>query len=182
MRLKHSFGGPIDVRISVRETHHEGWRDHTAAYQLLQEQCAKRLRGVTIRVSGCEDQVAGAPDQLENTLEAVFGDRLIDQRTQPLSLSPEKFDYVLLAVDAHGFKRSGQGVGLGAMGCGQEENPRLVVVQAAEPHNLTIAGQRRNRESVCHGLAESGQMGNDAVELLCASQVPAEASDHLVEN
>src|SRR5579872_6574385 len=132
MCFVNSFGGAVDVSIAVGETHHKGRRDHSPLDQLLEEQSAKSLRSVAILIMRCENQIAGPPDEIEETLKPILGDRLIYEGTQTLALPPEKLDHISLAVDSYGFERSRQSMGLGTVGCGQQENPRLVVIQTAE--------------------------------------------------
>ena len=52
------------------------------------------------------------------------------------------------------------------------------------PRSMTLAptGQRSNRKPIAHRLAERGQIGRNAIDVLRALLVPAEPSDHLVED
>src|SRR5260370_32414376 len=108
--------------------------------------------------------------------------RLIDSRPQTCPLPPKELYYTLLAVDPHGFQCGRQSVCFGAVSCGEQKDSGLVVVETTQSHDLTLAGQCRDCESVSHRLAKSGQMRNDTVEVLSSSKMPAEASDHFVEN
>ena len=56
------------------------------------------------------------------------------------------------------------------------------LIEPAELHVLSLARERGHREAVGERLAEARKVGRDAVVFLRAAVVPAEASDHLVDN
>src|SRR5271165_6801615 len=53
---------------------------------------------------------------------------------------------------------------------------------AAELHYLASSRERGDCKTIAHALAETGQMRNETVKLLGASQMPAEPCDRLVED
>jgi hypothetical protein len=72
--------------------------------------------------------------------------------------------------------------GFGAVGGGEQQHPLVLGAQPAEFHEFPSAGEGGDGEAVAEGLAESGQVGGDAVDALGAVFGPAEAGDHLVED
>src|SRR5690349_14800206 len=55
-------------------------------------------------------------------------------------------------------------------------------MQAAQLHDLPLARQCGNRETIAYALAEGRKVRRNSVEFLCARDVPAKAGDHFIEN
>ena len=72
--------------------------------------------------------------------------------------------------------------GLGAVRRRKQKHVVLRALAAAEPHELSLAADGRQREAVRDRLAERRQVGHHAVVLLRAADVPAKPGDHLVEH
>ena len=83
------------------------------------------------------------------------------------TLSPQEFNHAAFAVDANRLQRRCQCVILSPVRRGQQENPRLIVIQSAQPHQFALTDQRGNCKAVPHRLAKSGKMRHDAMKLLC---------------
>ena len=65
----------------------------------------------------------------------------------------------------------------------EEEDTRpVVVIEPAQAHELAPAGEGEHGEAVRKRLAESGEVGNDAIDFLRPAVVPAEPRGHLVES
>ena len=73
-------------------------------------------------------------------------------------------------------------MGLGSVRGRKEKDALAWVAQTAELHDLPLADERRDRETVRHPLAEGGEIGLEAVGRLGTAKVPAKAGDHLVED
>src|SRR5271165_2126184 len=98
MRLEHRLGGLLNVRVAVRKTDHERRRDHAPPDQLLQEECAERLRGFLIFVASGEHEITGPAENLKETREPIFRNGSIHELPQTFSLSPEEGDNAGFAV------------------------------------------------------------------------------------
>ena len=85
-------------------------------------------------------------------------------------------------VDIQRLPGGGKCVSFRPMGCGKQEHPLAGVIQAAEFHDLALPGQRGNGKSIAHSLAERGEMGNDPIDFLSSADMPAESSDHFVQD
>ena len=68
-----------------------------------------------------------------------------------------------------------------AVSGGEEKYARPVVIQAAEPHNFTLAGECSDGETVPHGLAERGEVRNNAMKFLRSGEMPSKAGDGLIK-
>ena len=127
------------------------------------------------------EQVASPAGHRQVFADAQSGRDLLDAGTQTLAHVVEVLDDRLITVDAHGLDGSRQAGAFGTVGGGEQEDARLVVVEAAQFHHFALAGERGQREAVGQRLAEARHVGLDAIQRLGAALMEAEAADGLVQ-
>ena len=148
--------------------------------------CRNRVRmawlGVPDRVGGPED-LAGRPAEHRQRIgdAGLRGHRVDPGRPASRPAAPWSRPDRSRRRPDHRTER-GQRDRLGAVGAGQQEDPRPVGVQAAELHQLAPPGDGRDREPVAHRLAPGGQVRRDPVHGLRPAGGPAEPGDRLVED
>ena len=130
-----------------------------------------------------KSRLHGRPDQLERASSSPWRAMACAQAVgEPLALAVQVLDHRLGLVDLHRRDRRGQRVGLGAVGRGQQEHASSRVSRPPSRMNSRLPASADSAKPLAMRLAEGRQIRRDAVELLRAAHVPAEAGDHLVED
>ena len=141
------------------EADDERGHEDAALEGLLEKERPKGLRRFALRVAGCVHQIAFPPQDVEVVTDALPLRFALDAGPQPGALAVEDLDDALLLVDLHCLDPGGEGMGLGAVGRGEQEHALRIVPQAAALHDVAASDQRREREAVGQRLPEGRRSG-----------------------
>ena len=125
----------------------------------------------------------GHPDRAEPGDHVGDADRIQISSTRIATRSPSRKMCSCTGSAAElvdGGERGGGDGGVPVIGTREEHRPSRCGGELV--HQLAAAAQRADRIAVGHRLAERGQVGRHAAQLLVAAQCVAEAGDHLVKD
>src|SRR5262249_1260985 len=146
----------------VRVADDEGGPDDAALDDLLNEEGAERLRGLLVGATRAEIESARPTRDGHVVFELVTSDDRSHAAGETLSLRVQVLDDRLGLVDLHRGGGRGEGRVLGAMRGREQKNVVLCALSAAEAHDVPVAAEDRQRESVRDRLTERRKVGDDA--------------------